>query len=138
MLHIVYQESLGQYLSERSAREFQALAEEKGMAPRRESFGFVAKVGEGTAGVLAGNVAYREVHIGTLTVWREYRGQGIGRALLEAAETHYRDKGMESITLTTYGFQAPEFYKKCGYTLEFVRESRENEALNKYFFIKYL
>ena len=44
-------------------------------------------------------------------------------------------KGYEKIALTTFGFQAPEFYKKLGYELEFVREDKDPK-LSKYFYIK--
>ena len=46
-------------------------------------------------------------------------------------------KGFENINLTTYGFQAPEFYKKCGYNIEFVRKNEENQKLDKYYLVKY-
>ena len=54
---------------------------------------------------------------------------------MEAVENAYKDKGYEKITLTTFGFQAPEFYKKLGYEVEFVREDK-NPKLSKYFFAK--
>lgn len=41
------------------------------------------------------------------------------------------------MNLSTYGFQAPEFYKKCGFTLEFIREDKKNPKLTKYFFVKF-
>ena len=41
------------------------------------------------------------------------------------------------MNVTTYQFQAPEFYKKCGFKLEFIRENKENSKLSKYFFVKY-
>ena len=30
-----------------------------------------------------------------------------------------------------------EFYKKCGFDVEFIRENNDNPKLNKYFFVKY-
>lgn len=44
-------------------------------------------------------------------------------------------KGYEKISITTFGFQAPEFYKKLGYELEFVREDADPK-LKKYFYLK--
>ena len=46
-------------------------------------------------------------------------------------------KGFENINLTTYGFQAPEFYKKCGFEVEFIRKNKENPKLDKYYLVKY-
>ena len=44
-------------------------------------------------------------------------------------------KGYEKIALKTFGFQAPEFYKKLGYELEFVRKDSDSK-LSKYFYLK--
>lgn len=50
------------------------------------------------------------------------------------------NKGKEynNINLTTYEFQAPKFYEKCGFEIEFIRKDRENPKLSKYFLVKYL
>ena len=53
-------------------------------------------------------------------------------------ENYFKNKGFDNINLTTYEFQALEFYKKCGYKVEFVRENKENPKLNKYYLVKYL
>ena len=55
--------------------------------------------------------------------------------LVEAVENAYNDKGYEKIALTTFGFQAPEFYKKLGYELEFIRKDNDSK-LSKYFYLK--
>ena len=52
-------------------------------------------------------------------------------------EEYFSDKNYTSISLTTYDFQAPKFYEKCGFKLEFVRENKKNPKLTKYFFVKY-
>ena len=57
---------------------------------------------------------------------------------MEAVENHFKDKNFENINLTTYEFQAPEFYKKCGYKVEFIRENKKEPKLTKYFLIKHL
>ena len=67
----------------------------------------------------------------------EYRNQNIGSKLIKTVENYFKNKGFENINLTTYGFQAPEFYKKCGFKIEFIRENKENSKLNKYFLVKY-
>ena len=47
-------------------------------------------------------------------------------------------KGFETIELTTYAFQAPGFYQKCGFDVEYIRRSKSDSRLDKYFMVKYL
>lgn len=88
-------------------------------------------------GIITGNSYYKEVHISDLIVLEQYRNKHIGSKLMETVENYYKNKGYENINLTTYGFQALEFYKKCGFKVEFIRKSKENPKLNKYYLVKY-
>ena len=56
--------------------------------------------------------------IQTLWVHPSWRGQGFGRKLLEAAEQEVRARGCRVILISSYSFQAPAFYQKCGYRLD--------------------
>ena len=51
-----------------------------------------------------------------LWVTESARGQHIGSSILEQAEIVAKERGCKSVFLDTFGFQAPEFYKKQGYT----------------------
>ncbi|MCR5617149.1 MAG: GNAT family N-acetyltransferase [Clostridiales bacterium] len=117
-------------------RTFEAYAEKNGISCNYRDFCFIAKDGALTAGLVIGHSYYGSVYISDLIVTEEYRKRGIGTMLMKRVEDEFRGKGMEYISLTTFAFQAPEFYKKLGYEVEFIRESK-NPKLNKYFLIKY-
>ena len=103
-----------------------------------EEYWFVAEDESGEIiGTITGRAYYNEVHIGDLIIDKRFRGQDIGTKLVKAVEEEYQNKGFDKITLTTFGFQAPEFYKKLGYSLEFVREDKDPK-LSKYFYCKAL
>ena len=88
-------------------------------------------------GVLNAYTAFSEIHIDDLWVASSQRKKGYGRKLLQAVEDHFKGKGFNNINLLTNQFNAPEFYKKCGFTLEFIRTNTKNPKLTKFFFIKY-
>lgn len=100
-------------------------------------FSFVAKEKEEILGVVTGFTCYAEVYIDELVVMENHRGKNIGRQLIKAVEECYKDCGFNNINLCTSEFQAPKFYEKCGFKLEFVRENVDNPKLNKYFYVKY-
>lgn len=125
-------ENIGVFLNE----GFTRYGEQNGVALNYDDFCFVAEDDNGKiAGVITGRAYYNEVHIGDLIVGEGYRGSGLGSQLVTTVEDAYRGKGYEVITLTTFGFQAPEFYIKLGYTVEFIRREKDPK-LNKYFFRK--
>ena len=115
--------------------EFSSYATDCNVDLNFEEFCFVAEDNGNIAGVIIGRAYYNEIHIGDLVVGKEYRRDGIGSKLVNAVEDAYKGKGYEKIALTTFGFQAPEFYKKLGYELEFVREDKDPK-LSKYFYLK--
>jgi len=45
------------------------------------------------------------------------RKKGYGRSLLESAAQEAHARGCKVILLSSYSFQAPAFYRKCGYEL---------------------
>lgn len=103
-----------------------------------EDFCFAAEDGDGRViGVITGWAYYNEVHIGDLIVDEAYRRTGLGRTLVSEAENAFRGKGYDMVTLTTFGFQAPVFYRKLGYEVEFIRENADPK-LSKYFLKKEL
>ena len=103
-----------------------------------DEFCFVAENRDGKIiGAISGRAYYNEVHIGDLIIDEKYRRRRLGSRLVSAVEDAYRGKGYDVITLSTFGFQAPEFYKKLGYRVEFIREQKDSK-LSKYFLQKEL
>jgi ribosomal protein S18 acetylase RimI-like enzyme len=102
-------------------------------------YSFVLKDDTGrTTGILSFYTIFAEVFIDMLWVDGKYRKKGLGRMLLRELEERSKNKGFNNINLCTYAFQAPEFYKKCGFELEFVRKNKQNPCFSKYFFVKFL
>ncbi|MFM9904499.1 MAG: GNAT family N-acetyltransferase [Pyrinomonadaceae bacterium] len=74
------------------------------------------------AGVVAGGVtgnygSFGWLWIDTLWVTRELRGGGYGTRLMESIEAEASQNGATQAFLNTMSFEAPEFYKKLGYTV---------------------
>ena len=118
-------------------KEFDKYAESNDVICNYKPFNFIAKDDDKVIGIITGNSYYKEVHIGDLIVLEEYRHNHIGSKLIQKVNDYFKDKGFENMNLTTYAFQAPEFYKKCGFNVEFIRENKENPKLNKYYLVKY-
>jgi GNAT superfamily N-acetyltransferase len=66
-------------------------------------------------GGLLGNIWGGWLHVAILWVAEPLRRRGYGRQLLEAAEQYAVERGCTRAWLTTFSFQAPEFYPKLGY-----------------------
>ena len=90
-----------------------------------------------TIGVLNAYTTFSEIYIDDMWVDSKHRRQGLGKKLIETLENHFQGKGFNNINLCTNQFNAPEFYKKCGFTAEFTRENFKTPKLSKTFFVKY-
>ncbi|MHC8319806.1 GNAT family N-acetyltransferase [Pseudomonas sp. GB2N2] len=91
----------------------------------------VAQAGEGQSELLAllvrndqgeilgglyGRFFYQWLFIELISVPEQARGEGMGSKLMGMAEDLAREKECIGIWLDTFDFQAPEFYKKLGYS----------------------
>ena len=138
MLNIEYKEELDEEFYRTIDNEFNKFAIKNGVICNYIPFSFIAKEDNKIVGLITGHSYYKEVHISDLIVIEGYRNKHIGSKLVETVENYYKNKDFENINLTTYGFQAPEFYKKCGFEIEFVRKNKKNPKLDKYFLVKYI
>lgn len=137
MIDIEYVESLEEKYYITMDQQFNKLAIENGVECNYVPYTFIAKENNEILGFVTGHSYYKEVYIADLIVFEQYRNKHIGTKLMQAVEEYFKDKGFENINLTTRSFQAPEFYKKCGFKVDFVRESKLNPKLNKYYMVKY-
>lgn len=91
----------------------------------------------GPKAILSYYTCFSEVYIDDIWVSSDARGQGLGKKLISALEAKFSGKGFNNVNCVTSDFQAPEFYKKCGFKLEFKRANEKNPKLTKYFFVKF-
>jgi GNAT superfamily N-acetyltransferase len=70
--------------------------------------------GEQLGGLLAER-SWKMFSVSHLLVEASARGHGIGRDLMALAEALARQVDSTTVLLDTFEFQAPEFYRKCGY-----------------------
>ncbi len=138
MLNIEYKESLDEEICNIIDDEFNKFANKNNVTCDYKTFTFLAKEGGKIVGIITGHSYYKEVYISDLIIFEQYRNRHIGSTLVEAVEKQYKNKGFENINLTTYDFQAPKFYQKCGFKIEFIRKCKENQKLNKYYLVKYI
>ena len=68
-------------------------------------------------GGIIGGTYWGWMYVDILWVHEDHRGKGIGSMLLIEAEKEARARGCHHVHLDTMSWQAPEFYKKHGYTV---------------------
>lgn len=93
---------------------------------------------EGTvvAGIIAESVG-DTLEVEFLYVDEVMRGHKLGEKLLAKVEECAKQDGLKRVLLNTYSFQAPEFYKKQGYTQLFeIKNCFDSHS--QYFFRKEL
>lgn len=90
-----------------------------------------------TIGVLDAFSSYSSIYINDLWIDKSYRGKGYGRQLIAELETYCQQQGFDNINTVTCAFQAPDFYKKCGFKAEFTRENVRNPKLTLTSFVKF-
>ena len=84
---------------------------------KSEPFALMVKDQNGEIlGGLYGRMIFRWMFIELLSVPEQGRGQGIGSKLMAQAEALAREKNCYGLWLDTFDFQAPEFYRKLGFS----------------------
>ena len=127
------EENLGELIDQ----EFNRYAKKYNIVVDYNDFCFVAKENDRLMGIIVGHSYYKEIHITDLIVMEEYRNKGVGTELIKRVEQEFQGRNFENINVTTHAFQAPEFYVKMGFEIEYVRKSND-ENLTTYFLIKHI
>ena len=80
-----------------------------------EGLAYVARADGQIVGAAAGYSWGGICELRQVWVRGDFRGKGLGGALLEAAVAEAGRRGCAHVTLSTYDFQAPEFYRRHGF-----------------------
>jgi GNAT superfamily N-acetyltransferase len=84
-----------------------------------------------------GATMFEWLHVGLLFVPESLRGQGVGSALMKAAESEAGKRGCRGAHVDTFSFQAAPFYQKLGYTLFGTLEDYPPGHSQLYFFKRF-
>lgn len=66
---------------------------------------------------LTGESFWNVLYVDVLWVDEQYRGMGYGASLLKRAELIARERSCKTVYLSTFEFQAPDFYLRLGYSV---------------------
>lgn len=115
--------------------------------PLLEQFGvFVRDESGQTKGCVFGKIealaAHPHAFINLFFMDESIRGTGLGKKVMEHAETYIKNRGINLIELGTSDHQAPWFYEKIGYTRESTLpkffKGRDGQYINAYNYYKNL
>lgn len=135
---IEFVDKISQVEEEKMNKDLVAYETSHGIDVNYNKFSVVLKDNKGIVfGILNAFTAFAEIYVDEIWVSTPYRGKGFGKKLLKELENHFKGKGFNNINLVTSAFQAPGFYEKCGFQIEFVRENKKNPKLSKTFFVKF-
>ncbi len=76
----------------------------------------------------SGKNLFGSLFIDLVYISENYRGQGIGRMLMEKAFEVGKNLNCPIAVVETMSFQAVEFYQKLGFTIDFAREGYRNNS----------
>lgn len=86
-------------------------------------------------GGLIGELRMDYLSVDLLWIDEGQRGTGVGRQLIELAEVEARKFGATHMHLSTWSFQAPDFYKAMGFT-EFGRLREHPAGFDNIYLVK--
>lgn len=93
---------------------------------------FLRDDNEKIVGGCHGEIMYGHLFIGHIWVDEALRGQGYGTQLMNATEKFAREKACHFLATNTMDWQAPDFYKRQGFYIEFERHGFDKDAVLYY------
>ena len=96
-----------------------------------KAYPFAIHVQDETGEMIAGcngSIIFGAIYTDQLWVHPAQRGKGIGVKLMQHVHAFGKEQGCKLATVTTMSFQAPGFYEKLGYTIDFSQEGYENNS----------
>ena len=133
--------------SEYTSNEFQAICEKLIRFNVESTAGLLKKPGvdielflrdgEKLVGAISCDTYNLSMHIDVMWLDEEYRGRGYGKVLISQAEKMGKEKGCLFSHTNTFSYQAPEFYKACGYEV-FAELDEFPDGIIQYFLKKRL
>lgn len=97
-----------------------------GIDGKQENTAFLAFDQEKMVGAIVVENFWGALHIKYVYVEDAYRGKRIGSDLMEKAFTFAKEQNCSFAFVETMNFQAPLFYQKLGFVLEFTRAGYQN------------
>ncbi len=76
-----------------------------------------------------GDILYGQLYVSQLWIDEKLRGQGYGTKLMQLAENHAKQNNCSFVAVNTMNFEAPEFYKKLGFIIEFERHGFDKDSV---------
>ena len=89
-------------------------------------------------GGLFGITQFSWLKIDSMATRKEWRGKGVGKALLARAEEVAKERGCRYAYTDTMEYQAPSFYQKAGYKIAGELDDWDSHGHKKFFFTKEL
>lgn len=113
---------------------YQYQKETTGM-PENKIVAFTARIDGKLIGVVSVMIKWSQLHIKTMIVDSAFRKQGIGSKLIKKVLEYGKEHNCVNVFVETSNFQAPEFYKKMGFIVEFIRTGYSNGY--SYYYLRY-
>lgn len=111
---------------------FRGISEEafhaKGLPPIRPFSIFIKDQKQNVLGGICGTTFYGSLYVDSLWIAPSLRHQRWGTKLMQEAEKIGKERSVKFITVNTMDWEAFPFYKKLGYSVEFIREGYDKNS----------